>query len=93
MEGDKKVSKQYRLLQYATGRSDNDKGYNFHRTSDSGVRITEWMRGKTRASTIADEMPTLEIKPNIGDNGVGDFVLVESRSRPLSTENRRIFTS
>ena len=73
------MSKEYRLLQYATGRSDTDIGYNFHRTSDSGVRITEWMRGKTRASTIADEVPTLEVKPNIGDNGVGDFVLVESR--------------
>ena len=73
------MSKVYHLLQYATGRSDTDIGYNFHRTSDSGVRITEWMRGKTRASTIADEVPTLEIKPNIGENGVGDYVLVESR--------------
>ncbi len=73
------MSKEYRLLQYATGRSDTDIGYNFHRTSDSGVRITEWMRGKTRASTIADEVPTMEVKPNLGENGVGDFVLVESR--------------
>lgn len=72
------MSKSYLFLQYATGRSDTASGYNFHRSSDSGVHIMDWMRGKTRASTIADEVPTREIKPNLGDDGVGDFVLVES---------------
>lgn len=41
---------------------------------------------------IADEMPTREIKPNLGDDGLGDFVLAESRhvtSRYIEEDGQR----
>ena len=66
------------LYQYLTGRSGTDKGYNF-RKSSNGTPVYDWMNGKTRACTIADEIPTVEIKAHLRNDGSSDLVLVESR--------------